>query len=138
VAVVALGATALQAARDDGPTPEAARTSASETVAASRPMQVLVDYGVSADVTLTELKSGTEVSWLCRYAKPEGDYTGGHAYRYNLVAFTRAGEKEPIGSWWAEPGETNAGEGIVGVYLDDITKVELQNDHGKAILRLKL
>lgn len=138
VAVVALGATALQAARDDGPTPEVAPPSASETVAASRPMDVLVDYGVSADVTLTEVKAGTKVSWLCRYAEPEGDYTGGHAYRYNLVAFTRAGEKEPIGSWWAEPGETNAGTGTLGVYLDDITKVELQNDHGKAILRLRL
>ena len=40
VAVVALGATALQASRDDGPTPQAAPTSSSPTVAPTMPMDV--------------------------------------------------------------------------------------------------
>ncbi len=138
VAVVALGATALQAARDDGQVPQVTPTSASDDGTAARPMQVLVDYGVTADVSLAEVKWGTKVSWICRYADPGGDYTGGHAYRYNLVAFTRAGETEPIASWWAKPGETYPDSNIIAVNLDDISKIELQNDHDKPILRLEL
>jgi hypothetical protein len=142
VAVVALGATALQAARDDGPTPQAVAASSSETVTeavvADRPMKVLVDYGVSADVSLTEAKWGTTVSWICRYADPGGHYSGGHAYRYNLVAFTRSGETEQVGSWWAKPGETYPGSNTIAVNLDDIARLELQSERGKAILRLDL
>jgi hypothetical protein len=78
------------------------------------------------------------VSWICRYADRGGDYAGGHAYRYNLIAFTRSGETEQVGSWWAEPGQTYPGSNTIAVNLDDIEKVELQNDHGKAILRLVL
>jgi hypothetical protein len=138
IAVVALGATALQAARDDGQTPVAEPPSASETVAASVPMKVLLDDGVSADVSLTQRDYGTEVSWICRYADQGSDYSGGHAYRYNLVAYTRDGGKEAIGSWLATPGHTYPGSNTVAVDLADITKVELQNDHGQAILRLRL
>ncbi len=138
VAVVALGATALQGARDNGPTPGAGPASASQTVAASRPMEVVVDYGAAADVSLSQGKWGTKVSWICRYADPQGDYSGGHAYRYQLVAFTRTGERESLGSWWAGPGETYQGSNTIGTNIDDITKLEVQNDHGKAILRLVL
>ena len=35
-------------------------------------------------------------------------------------------------------GEDGRGRHRTAVNLDDITKVELQNDHGKAILRLEL
>jgi hypothetical protein len=138
VAVVALGATALQAARDDGPTPQAvATTTSSSTVPPATPMDVLVDYGVSADVSLTQGQSGTKVGYVCRY-EDRAEYSGGHAYRYNLVVLTRSGETETVASWWAEPGGTVADDTWTAVNLDDITKVELQNDHGKAILRLVL
>lgn len=141
VAVVALGATVLQAARDDGPVPQAAPTStptsSSPALAPAVPMDVVVDYGASADVSLTQVKWGTKVSWTCRYADPGSDYSG-HAYRYDLVAVTRTGKNEPVGSWLAEPGETYTGSNTVAVDLDNITKVELRDDHGKAILRLKL
>jgi hypothetical protein len=138
VAVVALGASALQATRDDGPTPQVAPTSASSTVAPPRPMEVLVDWGVRADVSLTQVKWGTKIGIVCHYAESESDYEGGHAYRYNLVVITRHGETEPVGSWWGEPGETIADSNTTAVNLDDIDKVELRNDHGKAILRLDL
>ena len=139
VAVVALGATALQAARDDGPTPtpQAAPTSASPTLAAAMPMDVVIDYGITADVSLTQGDWGTKVGYICRYE--EDDYSGGgHGYRYNLVVFTRTGETETVASWWAEPGRTVADDTTTAVNLSDITKVELQNDHHKTILRLKL
>ena len=119
------------------PQPQAVTSSSSQTAAAAVPMDVLVDYGVSADVSLTQGESGTKVGYVCRYEDRE-DYSGGHAYRYNLVAFTRSGETETVASWWAEPGKSVADDTWTAVNLDDITKVELQNDHGKAILRLKL
>jgi Putative zinc-finger len=137
VAVVALGATALQAARDDGPVPQAQPTSSSPTVAPALPMDVVVDYGASADVSLTQTKSGTRISWSCHYADRGSDYSG-HSYRYDLVAITDTGETEPVGSWWAEAGETNTGYNTIAVELDHISKVELRNYRGKAILRLKL
>jgi hypothetical protein len=137
VAVVALGATALQAARDDGPLPQAAPTSSSPTYAPAVPMDVVVDYGARADVSMTQVGWGTKVTWTCHYAARESDY-GGHSYLYRLVAVTRRGETEPIGSWWAKAGETFPGSNIIGVDLVDIAKVELRNDDGKAILRLKL
>ena len=84
-------------------------------------MEVLVDYGVSADVSLTQGESGTKVGYVCRYEESE-DYSGGHAYRYNLVAFTRSGETETVASWWAEPGKSVADDTWTAVNLDDITK----------------
>ena len=55
VAVVALGATALQAARDDGrlPSRRPCPRSASPTVAPPCRWTCVVDYGVSAEVSLT-------------------------------------------------------------------------------------
>ncbi len=65
VAVVALGATALQAARDDGPTPQAVPSSTSSTpsMAPALPMKVVgEDWGVRAAVRLTPVDFGTKVS----------------------------------------------------------------------------
>ena len=44
-------------------------------------------------MSLTQGDSGTKVGYVCRYEERE-DYSGGHAYRYNLVVFTRSGETE--------------------------------------------
>jgi hypothetical protein len=141
VAVVALGATALQAARDDGPLPQAepssTSSSSSPSLAPAVPMDVVVDWGASADLSVTQLASGTKFWWSCRYAAPGSDYSG-HAYTYNLVAFTDTGDTERVSSWWAEPGQTYTDSSTIAVELDHITKVELQNERGDAILRLKL
>ena len=138
VAAVAIGASALQAARDDGAAPEATRTSVSPTVAAAKPMQVVVDWGVSADVTLTSVGWGTRVGLNCHYAEPESDYGGSHAYHYRLVVFSRATEPVEVLDWWAKPGESMSDTGTTAVNAGDITRVELQSDHGKTILRLDL
>ena len=53
IAVVALGVGALQAARDDGRVPEAAPPSSSPSLAPAQSMDVVHDYGMRADVSLT-------------------------------------------------------------------------------------
>jgi hypothetical protein len=137
VAVVTLGVTALQATRDDdAPPPSATSTSTSPTVAPARPMEVVVDYGVSADVSLTPVTWGTKVSIICRYSEHEGDYGSSRAYRYNLVAFTRSGKVEGVGSWKAKPGTTYVGSAETAVKLEQITRLEVQSAHGETILRL--
>jgi hypothetical protein len=141
VAVVALGATALQGARDDGPTPQpqAVPSSSTRTVApASRAMDVVVDYGVRADVSLTQVKWGTKVGIDCRYEAREEGYSGSHAYRYNLVVYTRNGRPDQVTSWRAKPGETYVDEAITAAKLEQITRVEVQSSRGQTILRLNL
>jgi len=139
IAAVAVGASAIQAARDDARTPVVApSTSASPTTASARPMEVVHDYGVGADVSLTQVEWGTKVGMTCRYESRELDYDGSHAYHYRLVVYSRTTEPVEVLDWWAKPGETISDSGTTAVNIGDITRVELQSDEGKTILRLKL
>ena len=70
-------------------------SSSTSTAAAALPMDVLVDYGVSADVSLTQGEWGTKVGYHLPLPRATRRTTpAGHAYRYNLVVFTRSGETE--------------------------------------------
>jgi hypothetical protein len=136
VAVVAVGVNALQSPGDNGAVPPATTTtSVSPTTAVARPMQVVLDYGVTADVSLTEVKWGTKVGITCRYA-PHDDYEGGHAYTYDLVAVTRTGAEKVITSWRTKPGETYADEAVTAVRLRQIDRLEVRSEQGQTILRL--
>jgi hypothetical protein len=138
IAVVALGVGALQAARDDARVPEAAPTSASASVAPAQPMDVVHDYGMKADVSLTPVGWGTKVLLTCSYPDPEGEYGEGHAYEYRFVAYTSDGKAEKVMTWWAVPGKTMSLAGSTAEVVDDITRVEVQSDGGRTILRLDL
>jgi len=138
VAVVALGVGVLQAARDDGRAPEAAPTSASPTVAPYVPMDVVHDYGMRADLSLTPVGWGTKVNLTCSYPDADGDYGEGHAYEYRLVTYTGDGKRDKVMSWWAVPGKTMSLSGSTAAVLDDVTRVEVQSEHGRTILRLDL
>jgi hypothetical protein len=142
VAVVALGLGALQGARDDArePTalPPATSSMPSSTPAPAHAMDVVVDYGVRAEVSLTQVKWGTKVGINCHYAEREGGYDGSHAYRYNLVVYTRNGKPDQVSSWRAKPGEAYVDEVITAAKLEQIARVEDQSSHGQTILRLTL
>ena len=138
IVVVALGVGALQAARDDGRVPGPAPTSASPTVAPAQPMDVVHDYGMKADVSLTPVGWGTKVLLTCSYPAPEGDYGDGHAYEYRFVAFSGDGRSDKVMTWKAVPGKTMSLSGSTAAVLDDITRVEVQSEHGRTILRLDL
>ncbi len=138
VAAVALGAAALQSARDDDRVPEATPTSAAPTVAPAMPMSVVVDYGMTAKVSLTPVHWGTKLSVSCDYAEPE-DGHGGHGYDYKLVVFTRDGHSETAMSWYAEPGDSYQDMlGATSVELQDIIRLEVQSERGHPILKLKV
>ena len=136
VAAVAIGAAAIQASRDDSRVPEATPTSASPTVAPAMPMSVVVDYGVTADVSLTEVKWGTKVGIDCHYAeRPDGS---GHEYRYNLVAITRNGGEQAVASWRSAPGDDYTDQIVTALKLRQIERFEVQSERGQTILKLDL
>lgn len=136
VAAVTLGAAALQSARDDDRVPEATPTSASPTVEPFRSMDVVVDYGVTAKVSLSEVKWGTKVGIDCQYApRPDGS---GHEYRYNLVAITRSGGEQALASWRSAPGDDYADQIVTALKLRQIERVEVQSERGQTILKLDL
>jgi Putative zinc-finger len=136
VAAVAVGVNGLQSTGDDGAVPPpTTTTSVSPSTAVARPMQVVLDYGVTADVSLTEVKWGTKVGITCRYDLHQ-DYGSGHAYKYNLVAVTRSGAEKVITSWRAKPGETYVDDPVTAVKLRQIQRLEVQSEHGQTILRL--
>jgi hypothetical protein len=137
VAAVAVGAAAFQANQDDGRSPEAVPTTASPSVAPFREMKVVEDWGMAAQVSLTSEDGGTNVQVNCTY--PDESASTGHAYHYVLVAFTRDGGSRWVTDWWAAPGDPpKLIPGFTGIQLADMTKVEVQSDHGTPILRLKL
>jgi hypothetical protein len=137
IAVIALGVGALQAARDNGRAPEAAPTSASAGVAPFLPMDVVVDWGMRAEVSLTPAPGGTNLLVNCTYA--ESEESGGHAYHYKLVVHTRGGGSFQAMDWTAGPGDVlKAMSATTATPLDDIRRVEVQNDHGDTVLKLKL
>jgi predicted anti-sigma-YlaC factor YlaD len=136
VAAVAIGAAALQSARDDGRASEAAPSSASPSIARYVAMDVVVDWGMRAEVSLTPMPGGTSLLVNCTYA--ESDQSG-HEYHYRLVVFTRDGTSKEAMDWTAGPGEDRWGmPGTTGIRLEDMKRVEVQNDRGDTILRLKL
>jgi hypothetical protein len=138
VAAVAVGAAAFQATRDDSRLPEAVPTSSvSPTGVQFQDMKVVKDWGMTAQVSLTSEDGGTNVQVNCAY--PDESAGTGHAYHYVLVAFTRDGESHSVTDWWAAPGDDpKLIPGFTGIQLADMTKVEVQSDHGTPILRLNL
>jgi hypothetical protein len=145
IAAVAIGIGALQAGRDDGGDPQAqppATSPTSEATPAFAPKQAMAelhDYGVHAEVGLTEKGWGTAIRLDCRYDERESDYGSDHDYDFTLVLFTEYGGKETLMSWQAGPGDSYFDlPGTTKTDLGEITKVEVQGESGKPILRLDL
>lgn len=141
VAVVAAGATAYQASRGDGSTPEAvpSTSTSAPTTAPALPMSVVRDEGVSADVSLTSVGWGTRLDLTCTYGRDGvDDYGAAEGARFTLVIHTRDGRTEQVASWKALPGKTLHMPGATAATVDDIDRVEVRSDSGQALLRLDL
>lgn len=137
VAAVTFGATALQGARDDGREPVAAPTSISPSAEPYQDMDVVLDWGMQAQVSLTPTPSGTSVLVNCTYASRAG--MENHMYHYRLVVFTRDGRSAQLMDWWAGPGQPRYGmPTTTGTQLADMKRLEVQDDEGATILELKL
>jgi hypothetical protein len=138
VAVVAAGATAFQAARDDSKAPMVAPA---PTTAASLPMTVVHDDGVTADVSLTSVGWGTRVDLTCTYGRGNAgldDYGTAEGARFTLVIHTTEGRTEQVASWTALPGKTLHMPGATSATVEDIDRVEVRSDAGRPLLRLDL
>ena len=137
VAAVAVGAAAFQANHDDGRYPQAVPTTASPSVAPFRDMDVVVNYGMTAQVSLTPGAEGTSLLVNCDYAKSQEGHT--RSYRYDLVLVTRDGVAHPTMRWRAGPGDVKRGiAGWSPIKLADIARVEVLGERGDTILKLKL
>lgn len=136
VAVVAFGVNALQQSGDDSRSREAVPASTSATPAQMRAMDVVINWGVTAEVSLAPAEGGTAVDFTCTYAdRPEG---GGHPYHYVLVAYTRDGNRHQLMDWSAKPGKTWGDEQIEPIDLAKVARLEVQNDEGVTILKLNV
>jgi len=136
-AVVAVGAMALQSARDDGNAPVAAApSSTSPTVAPALPMTALGDDGVTGDVGLTSVGWGTKVDLTCTYGGRTEDYGAAAGARFTMVIRSRDGHVDSI-SWQAKPGTMHI-PGATATVVEDIAMVEVRDESGRAVLRLDL
>ena len=89
-----------------------------------------------AEVSLTPTSAGTNLLVNCTYA--EG-MEKGHQYHYKLLVFTRDGGSYQAMDWWAGPGEDRYGmPATTGTQLEDMKRLEVQDDKGDTILQLKL
>jgi hypothetical protein len=138
VAALAIGAAALQnSANDHSQASQPPPTSAIPSPAPFQDMDVVVDWGMRAQVSLTPTPAGTSLLVNCTYPKSSGG--SHHLYYYKLVAFTADGHSRKIMDWRAGPGQDRRGlSGTTGLALEDMKKVEVQNDEGTPILRLNL
>jgi hypothetical protein len=138
VAAVALGAAAFQATRDDERLPDAVPpSSAAPSVAPFQDMDVVINYGMTAKVSLTPGAEGTSLLVNCDY--PESQDGHGRKYEYDLVLVTRDGVVHPTMQWRAGPGDKKRGiPGWSEVSLGDIARVEVLGESGDTILKLKL
>jgi len=139
-AVVAVGAMALQSARDDGNAPVAAPSSTSAStspsVAPALPMTALGDDGVTGDVGLTSVGWGTKVDLTCTYGGRTEDYGAAAGARFTMVIRSRDGHVDSI-SWQAKPGTMHI-PGATATVVEDIASVEVRDQAGHAVLRLDL
>jgi hypothetical protein len=140
IVAVAVGASALQSARDDGRVAEAVpTTSPTPTQAPAQAMTVVRDVGMRAEVTVTPTVGGTQIDLLCAYAKSEPDYGSGEGATYELVARDPMGDAHRLSDWEAVPGSTVPVRGMTSLSLDEIVSLEVRSTHyKKTILRLDL
>ncbi len=138
VAAVAVGAAAFQATRDDSRLPEAVPSSTAPSVAPFQDMDVVINYGMTAKVSLTPGTEGTSLLVNCAYAKSQDG--NDRTYHYELVLVTRDGVRHPrIMQWKAGSGDNLRGiSGWTDLQIADIKRVEVVGERGDAILQLDL
>jgi len=107
------------------PVPKAAPSlTTMHAVAASAP--------ISAQVALTPVRGGTQISMHCWYA---GTSTYGSAHTFGLYVYPRGGgQREQIGSWNAGPGDDVHIVAVTHLATTEIAKVEMDSATGEPLL----
>jgi hypothetical protein len=91
---------------------------------------------VTATVTLTDGKAGTNLTVTCDY-QPSGPYTPGSApSSYRLVVFNRLGDREQPATWL--PAQNVQFKAMSKWRESNISKIEIEDDQGNAVMRLTM
>jgi hypothetical protein len=95
----------------------------------------VADTPVSADVTLTAVKTGTRIQMRCQV--PGSSYPGLNGTgEFHLVVFNRVGDHEQLSSWESNPDYTVS---VLSQWpKPNIAKVEITDDQGHPVLQVTL
>ncbi|MEO7260359.1 MAG: zf-HC2 domain-containing protein [Jatrophihabitantaceae bacterium] len=94
--------------------------------------------GVHATVQLTGSGSSTRVKLACGYSADSGSYQHDPATSYRMVIFNRRGERVDLGSWTPQPDEDVQITRTSPWPRQSISLIEVSDDHGQTVLRLRL
>jgi hypothetical protein len=94
--------------------------------------------GVHATVQLIGSGSSTRVKLACGYPAGNGSYQHGWAPSYRMVIFNRRGERVDLGSWTPQPDEDVQITRTSPWPRQNISRIEVSDDRGQTVLRLRL
>ncbi|WP_062995042.1 anti-sigma factor family protein [Nocardia mikamii] len=94
-----------------------------EQVVTERQMDQVIPSPITANFTLTQLRSGTRVNMSCNYASSDTDYTWDGA----LWVVHTDGTQSMVAQWTAHPGQTVTADGITSAAPDQIRSVEIRS-----------
>lgn len=143
-AAIVLGSVAVTGALSGGPeTPPAAQPTATVSPSATSEPPMLDDMTslrmspVTGAVGLESVAWGTRLTLSCTYPELEHWYDGPPAASYSMVVRTRGGKTYEVASWRPVLGKTMQVEGATSVTAERIAVVEVRDDHGYPVLRLR-
>lgn len=94
--------------------------------------------GVHATVQLISAGSTTRVKLACGYPSGGNSYPYDHATSYRMVIFNRRGDRVDLGSWTPQPDEDVQITRTSPWPRQNISRIEVSDDHGQTVLQLRL
>jgi hypothetical protein len=91
---------------------------------------------VSASIAVQDVPGGTRIVGTCKYEGLSNDYPG--PVNFVLYIVPKHGQRERIGSWSAEPGDSLPIQGQTWWPSSDIASVQLVGPNGKVQLQYDL
>jgi hypothetical protein len=93
---------------------------------------------VHATVQLTSAGSATRVKLACGYPSDGSSHPYGPATSYRMVIFNRRGDRVDLGSWTPQPNEDVQITRTSPWPRQNISSIEVADDQGQTVLRLRL
>lgn len=93
---------------------------------------------VHATVQLTSAGATTRVRLACGYPADGSNYPYDHATSYRMVIYNRRGDRVDLGSWTPQPDEDVQITRTSPWPRQNISRIEVSDDHGQTVLRLRL
>lgn len=100
-------------------------------------MESLGESPVTGAVAMESVAWGTRLTLSCTYPAAEHWYDGPPPASYAMFVRTESGRAQEVASWRPVLGKTMQVEGATSVTAEKITLVEVRDDHGYPVLRLR-